>query len=396
MGMTSDTGVKPKAVDHTVLDGMVTMRTTQVILVGGFLGAGKTTLLAQASSRLVQRGKRIGLITNDQAPGLVDTAILRESQAAVEEVSGGCFCCHFGDFVTAMDRLMQSGTPDIILGEPVGSCTDLSATVLQPLKKFHPNRFHLAPFSVLVDAKQVQTLNRLRKSLQSAVLARFPENVMYIYEKQLEEADIIVLNKADLLSSDELANVQASLRQNFPQATVISISALNGDGVDAWLDYVMATSVAGRTITTVDYDEYAEGEAALGWLNATIRINGDSTTNWKTFCAAFMVEMQRQFKNSSAEIAHLKLHLAAGNTSLVANLTGNEVEPYFRGTSEGSYPEAIMLVNIRAATEPLQLRALTEQCVGRVAGATIRLAIEDLRCFAPSRPQPTHRFADVV
>ena len=87
------------------------MPTTQLILVGGFSGAGKTTLLAQASRRLTQRGKRIGLITNDQAPNLVDTAILKESQAAVEEVSGGCFCCHFDDLMTATNRLMETGTP---------------------------------------------------------------------------------------------------------------------------------------------------------------------------------------------------------------------------------------------------------------------------------------------
>jgi G3E family GTPase len=53
------------------------MATIRLILVGGFLGAGKTTLLHGAATRLVTRGFRVGLITNDQAPDLVDTRLLR-------------------------------------------------------------------------------------------------------------------------------------------------------------------------------------------------------------------------------------------------------------------------------------------------------------------------------
>ncbi len=372
------------------------MTMSRIVLVGGFLGAGKTTLLAQATSRLAQRGKRIGLITNDQAPNLVDTAILEESRAAVEEVSGGCFCCRFDELVGAMDRLLTPPAPDVLLGEPVGSCTDLSATVLQPLKKHYRERFCVAPFSVLVDVKQVRTLDRLRESLDNAQSARFPDNVMYIYEKQLEEADVIVLNKADLLPRDELTMVEASLRENFPQAPVITISALNGAGVDGWLDHVMEARDAGRTIATVDYDEYAEGEAALGWLNATIKLHGDSNTDWKSFCVKLVRAAQREFQKVSAEIAHLKLRLAAGANALTANLTANHAEPFIQGEIEGSPTEAVMLLNLRAKIDPAPLKAITERCVNMVAGDSIQAMWEESQCFAPSRPRPTHRFTEVV
>ena len=52
------------------------MKKTRLILVGGFLGAGKTTMLWETARRIMDSGKRVGLITNDQAPDLVDTAIL--------------------------------------------------------------------------------------------------------------------------------------------------------------------------------------------------------------------------------------------------------------------------------------------------------------------------------
>ena len=170
------------------------MGTTRLILVGGFLGAGKTTLLVQAAQRLSRQGKRVGLVANDQAANLVDTELFKQTGSEVEEVAGGCFCCRFPDMIAAMERLVRDTRADVLIGEPVGSCTDLSATVLQPLKEIHGRQFDLAPFSVLVDGHQVRVLNRLRRAAENQS-ARFPDNVLYIYEKQLEEADLIVLNK---------------------------------------------------------------------------------------------------------------------------------------------------------------------------------------------------------
>jgi G3E family GTPase len=372
------------------------MPKTRVILVGGFLGAGKTTLVAKAAERLARLGKRVGLITNDQASNLVDTAILHEASQSVQEVAGGCFCCRFGDLMAAMDRLVESGMPDVLIGEPVGSCTDLSATVLQPMKQFHKDRFHVAPFSVLVDVKQVRTLQRLRKSLPGAQSPRFPDNVMYIYEKQLEEADLIVLNKADLMARDEVADVEATLAREFSQAPVLTISARDGTGVDAWLDRVLAGNGAGRTIAEVDYDQYADGEAALGWLNAAVRLRAEVAIDWAALCIGLMKAMQREFLAAAAEVAHLKMHLTAGASTLVANLTSNDGEPLLRGAVAGSPREAMLLVNVRAKIDPAQLRAITEKCLADTATVGVRATVEDLQSFSPARPEPTHRFQRVV
>ncbi len=114
---------------------------------GGFLGAGKTTLLLQAAQRLSQQGRRVALITNDQAPGLVDTGVFKQAGWTIGEIAGGCFCCKFDDLVGTADRLVEESNPDIIIiGEPVGSCTYLSATVLQPIKDALADLFVLAPF----------------------------------------------------------------------------------------------------------------------------------------------------------------------------------------------------------------------------------------------------------
>jgi G3E family GTPase len=73
------------------------MSKPRLILVGGFLGAGKTTLLASVARLLQDRGKTVGLITNDQAVDLVDTGMLRHEELNVQEIAGGCFCCRSAD-----------------------------------------------------------------------------------------------------------------------------------------------------------------------------------------------------------------------------------------------------------------------------------------------------------
>jgi G3E family GTPase len=100
-----------------------------LVLVGGFLGAGKTTLLLRAARLLHDRGMRAAIITNDQGGALVDTRMAAAAGFDAGEIAGACFCCRFGDFVAAARSLMAV-KPNVIFAEPVGSCMDLSATVL--------------------------------------------------------------------------------------------------------------------------------------------------------------------------------------------------------------------------------------------------------------------------
>ena len=121
------------------------------IMIGGFLGAGKTTALSRLAAFLTHKGLRVGMVTNDQGCELVDTTWLRAGGFRAEEISGGCFCCRFDDLVAASARLKLEIQPEVYLAEPVGSCTDLVATVINPLRRLHAREYHIAPVSVMVD-----------------------------------------------------------------------------------------------------------------------------------------------------------------------------------------------------------------------------------------------------
>src|SRR5436190_10880967 len=164
------------------------------VMVGGFLGAGKTTTLARLARFYLGRGQKVGLVTNDQAQDLVDTTSLRSQGFPVEEVPGACFCCRFNDLVGKVGQLEADERPDVILAEPVGSCTDLVATVVQPLKDLYGTRFEVAPYPVLF--KPSHGLKILRKQGGG-----FSPKAAYIFRKQLEEADVILLNRIDELAA---------------------------------------------------------------------------------------------------------------------------------------------------------------------------------------------------
>ena len=95
------------------------MTPARYIMVGGFLGAGKTTALLRLAEMLKGRGKRVGLITNDQSTGLVDTTLARSRGVATEEITGGCFCCRFDSLTAAAKKLSDRERPDVFLAEPV-------------------------------------------------------------------------------------------------------------------------------------------------------------------------------------------------------------------------------------------------------------------------------------
>jgi len=368
------------------------MSEVRLILVGGFLGAGKTTLLAQAARRFAQAGSRVGLITNDQAGNLVDTGILRREGLPVGEVSGGCFCCRFDELISATQQLVDRFRPDVILGEPVGSCTDLSATVLQPLKKHFAGRFRLAPFSVLLDPL------RLRESRERSGNAAFPQAVLYIYDKQLEEADLIVVNKADAISSAEMSQLKGVLSEQFPGKPVLGISALEGEGVERWIEYVTQDTPAGQTIAEVDYDLYAEGEAALGWLNASVELRTEKATDWKGFCLDLLGQMQREFRARAAEIAHLKLYLTTAAGAVQANLTANRGQPVAQTVAAAPIGPggASLVINARVQIEPDTLRTIVEKSLQRAAGDEIEVGVTAAESFRPARPEPLYRMDTVV
>jgi G3E family GTPase len=363
--------------------------TARYIMIGGFLGAGKTTAMAQLAKRLTGQGKRVGLISNDQSSGLVDTALLRSKGFPVEEIPGGCFCCRFNSLVEAADNLDRSTRPDVFIAEPVGSCTDLVATVSYPLRRIYGSRFEVAPMSVLVDPTRAARILGLEQG------PHFSEKVVYVYRKQLEEADLIVVNKTDTISDAQRERLVSALNTSFPKAKVLSCAAKTGEGLDPWFDAIEHDKARLAPTMELDYDLYAEGEALLGWLNCTVRLSAPAPFDANDALLRIARDLRNRITAKNGEIAHLKMTLDSedGTGSLsVVSLVRNDGEPDLRESLMDRVTGGSLILNLRAEADPEFLKEATEQALAAL-GSEFTATIEHLERFRPARPQPIHRMS---
>jgi G3E family GTPase len=369
------------------------MADARYIMIGGFLGAGKTTAMLRLAEKLASEGRRVGLITNDQSSGLVDTALVRSSGLPVEEITGGCFCCRFESLMDAASKLTRQSAPEIFLAEPVGSCTDLRASVAYPLRRLYNDRFSLAPLSVLVDPVRCARILGLEPGKV------FAPKVVYVYRKQLEEADIIVINKCDLVDAARLKQLTDAVHREFPRAEVFAVSALRSQRLNPWFERIFDTDLASFTAPELDYDIYAEGEAMLGWFNATVRVSGTQPFSGNSLLEALAEAIQRHLEQAGAEVAHLKMTLTPHEDAVdiaVINLVRGDAPPVMAHTLSADLDSGQLVINLRAEADPELLKNVVTQVLREVAvtGRRLETALQHSDYFRPAKPQPTYRMAE--
>ncbi|MFQ3567285.1 MAG: GTP-binding protein [Aggregatilineales bacterium] len=354
-------------------------------IVGGFLGSGKTTAIAAAARLLLGRGQRVGVITNDQGRYLVDTAFFDALRVPAVEITHGCFCCNYDDLDARLEELIAAAQPDVIFAESVGSCADVVATVVNPLLAL---RTTPASFSVFADARLL--LARLR----GAALP-FADEVIYLFDQQIEEAGLLIANKCDLLTLDEIVEIRERVEQALPAKRLRLQSIYDPAAIEGWLIALAAgEGQPGPALPAIDYARYGAGEARLAWLDAALRIDADDRSGEAAL--AIMRGLRDQLAAAAIPIGHIKFAVGHGDSVAqhkVSLTTLNDAsEPIALPELPGG--AISLLINARAQTDAEALRALLVALVDE-AQHEFKVAIETLSLdsFHPSMPTPTHRMA---
>ncbi|MGC2398645.1 MAG: GTP-binding protein [Acidobacteriaceae bacterium] len=339
-----------------------------IVLVGGFLGAGKTTLILAAAEQLRKRGLRSAMIWNDQGVDLVDSRHAALSGARSGEVTGGCFCCRLTQLIDAMSAL-RAHAPAVIFAEPVGSCTDLAATVLRPLLEYS-DTYQIAPLTVLVDPLRARAMMEPDAD---------PE-MRYLFDKQWQEADLVCFTKSDLYP-------------DYPPLTdgkVRQLSARSGQGVAAWLDEILSGVMArGEKALEVDYSEYARAEAALAWLNLRATFEPVGGLSPAMLLGPLFDNLDAAFTATQIPIAHLKGLVSSDSGWVKAAICANGQEPVVEGNLDASPASKLdLLLNLRAVGKPEPVRAIVERELSRSGGG---VTVSQIDCFSPAAPVPERR-----
>lgn len=352
---------------------------TRISIIGGFLGAGKTTLINKIAKCLSDDGKTIGLIMNDQGEALVDTQYSKAMGFETSEVLRGCFCCRFNDLMSSARGLVSKSRPDFIIAEPVGSCTDLLATVIAPLKMIYPSEFEVAPLIIVVDAPRL-----VQEGLEASTLSG------YLRKHQIEEAEHIVISKVDMVTRDALMQLVDAAKLANPQAEVIPYSAITGHGLDRIMSIIRSGKRSDRQPVDIDYDKYAEAEAELGWYNGTFGFQTMDKVDSYELATKIIRAISLSYDPS--DIAHAKLMLTSDTNSLKMSAVFDNIS--VDGIKGSRYAEGKVSVTINArivsAPDELQtnIRKSVFDAMESIGNQSNGFKDE---CFSPSRPNPTHR-----
>ena len=175
-----------------------------VTVLTGYLGAGKTTLLNRILSE--NHGKRYAVIVNEFGEIGIDNDLIVESDEEIYEMNNGCVCCTVrGDLIRVVEGLMKRpGRFDAILVETTGLADPVPVAQTFFMDDDVRTKTKLDAVVALVDAKHLPL--RLKDSKEA--------------EDQIAFADVVVLNKTDLVTPEELEKVEATIRAINPAAKI--------------------------------------------------------------------------------------------------------------------------------------------------------------------------------
>lgn len=341
----------------------------------GFLGAGKTTTMMALTQFHSRHSGKAAMISNDLGTqSLADNKLAKLAGCNASELTGDCICYQTEKLVERLNKLFDLDGCELVISDIPGFGVGALEHVYHTLNDNYAGQFQLAPFTVLVEPRTVELLRTDEGG-----------DLEYILKTQLVEADLIVLNKCDLLEEQQLASDVTYLKESYPQASVITISALKREGLKE-LSQALMQGEASLHRPDIGY-----GGAAF--CSAMEKISEYYIQYHAAVCCndfdgnAYLIDMARQIQAQmleiESEIPHLKL-LAwepEGDYGKV-DLLGVERPIEVSHTFDRPCTELAVMLNTSAACPTEKLDTIMTETVEKISEQyQLELMIFKKECF---------------
>ena len=359
----------------------------QIHLVGGFTGSGKTTAILSACRSLAARKVTAGVVTNDAGKYLVDTAFFDWQKVPAVQVTGGCVCCNYEEFLARFEQLDRAVQPDVVFVEADGTCADLVATVVKPLDELRKNSGGKVTLTVFADC-------RLVTQWLGGEPLPFDNSAMYVYGRQLDEAALVMLNKRDLISPDKARLALDMARSGFPGKQVRLHNAFDALNTDAWLDDLDTLSRRDAPMNSllIDYTRYAAGEAAIGRVDTQLTFSAPSPVDLRGLMVEWIAGLNKEVRMREIGLGHLKMLIRTGHTRAKIGLTAGDAAAWRAQIPDMHGKELVALVNARMEAEPAVIRELLVNAANAAAvNAKCGMEEKDTEAYVPAYPKPKRR-----
>lgn len=274
----------------------MTKRTVPITLLTGYLGSGKTTLINHILTN--QDKYKIAVIVNDIGEVNIDASLIEKGGIVTEKddslvaLSNGCICCNLKmDLVKQITDIINQDKFDYIVIEASGICEPIPiAQTITMMPEMFANYMEqdicrLDAVVTVVDALRLKDEFNCGNNLKKEDID--DEDIEKLIIEQLEFCNIIVLNKTDDVTKEELKEVKAVIRSIQPKAKIIETNYANVDIKDILdtklFDFEESAMTAGWIEALENPEEMDESEEVLEYGISTFVYKSRSPMNRKLF-----------------------------------------------------------------------------------------------------------------
>lgn len=305
-----------------------------VFVIAGFLGSGKTTLLMSIAKAVSESGKSLAIIENEVGKVGVDDVFLKGEGLPVKEIYSGCVCCSLRlDLINTMLELERSYNPDIVIIEPSGV-----ASPKQVLKTFEG-------YGGEIDRKQIVTV------IDAERFNRLTDLSLPIIQDGIHYADLLIINKSDLVDDQTLNEIEARLLTERENAELIRVSATTGENIPALLELLMSEQFLMKESVNVEMDDsQKEGPIPVA-LSKKWPIHDHMQVKEDDFKSSLVSQLKaialKLNEAGCSIIGHIKavIKTNAGGYVLIST-TSVDQEPHLKGRLPNEIHHAELTINV--------------------------------------------------
>lgn len=342
---------------------------TKYMVTSGFLGAGKTTAMIAFARNINGRGLgHVAVLANDLgASNIVDAEFTAAAGITTLPISGNCICYQHENLVDKLHQLEAAGA-NVIFSDIPGCGIGALDHVYLELEDKEKGEFDLMPFMCIVDPE------RIRMIMPEEADINLPEEMKFLLDAQMAEADLIVLNKIDTVDEAKADEIVCFIKGAYPETKVMKMSAMMGTGVSEVVDYILSnTSAAVHKEIGYGSDAFVAAENQLSWFNTRVYMQQreDKNLDFNTVIGEIFQGIRERLKEAGSNVPHLKMFAADSQEELTdffkASLIGVDYEVEYDRKLEREYSALSLIINARCAAEADVMAEIVDDAVDAVS-----------------------------